>query len=321
MLATDFSPLRFSTGKLSERERLPIWCEEFGRALLRVDIEPLALPFYVEAELRALPDVRIIKSASSAMHFQRTRALVSDADDTIAIIVSKDCTASQRGRAVTLSAGDSVAILSQEPADVTFVEGPRLTMFVPRSALAERANNVDDLALQLIPHRTEALGLLVRYLKLIQEKGGSTPPELRDAVVNHIHDLVALALSKHAPFGESNLTAVAAARLNVALDYIAAHFADPELSLTKVAGCLQISPRYLQRLLEASGTSFMARVTELRLKRAFTVLTAQGESKIRISDVALQAGFSDISHFNRLFRSHFGATPSDVRAQGHRISI
>ena len=57
MLATDFSPLRFSTGKLSERERLPIWCEEFGRALLRVDIEPLALPFYVEAELRALPDV------------------------------------------------------------------------------------------------------------------------------------------------------------------------------------------------------------------------------------------------------------------------
>jgi hypothetical protein len=77
MLATDFSPLRFSTGKLSERERLPIWCEEFGRALLRVDIEPLALPFYVEAELRALPDVRIIKSVSSAMHFQRTRALVS----------------------------------------------------------------------------------------------------------------------------------------------------------------------------------------------------------------------------------------------------
>ena len=132
---------------------------------------------------------------------------------------------------------------------------------------------------------------------------------------------MALALSKHAPFGESNLTAVAAARLNVALDYIATHFADPELSLTKVAGCLRISPRYLQRLLESSGTSFMARVTELRLKRALTVLTAQGESKIRISDVALQAGFSDISHFNRLFRSHFGATPSDVRAQGHRISM
>jgi AraC-like DNA-binding protein len=29
----------------------------------------------------------------------------------------------------------------------------------------------------------------------------------------------------------------------------------------------------------------------------------------------LQAGFSDISHFNRLFRSRFGDTPKGVRAQ------
>jgi len=35
----------------------------------------------------------------------------------------------------------------------------------------------------------------------------------------------------------------------------------------------------------------------------------------RISDVALQVGFSDISHFNRLFRSRFGDTPRGVRGQ------
>jgi AraC-like DNA-binding protein len=29
--------------------------------------------------------------------------------------------------------------------------------------------------------------------------------------------------------------------------------------------------------------------------------------------VALQAGLSDISHFNRLFRSRFGDTPKGVR--------
>ena len=59
MLATDFSPLRFSTSRLPERDRLPTWREEFGRMLLHVDIEPVALPFHVEAELRALPDVRL----------------------------------------------------------------------------------------------------------------------------------------------------------------------------------------------------------------------------------------------------------------------
>jgi hypothetical protein len=59
MLVTDFSPLRFSTCGLPEGERVPTWREEFGRMLLYVDIEPLALPFYVEAELRALPGVRV----------------------------------------------------------------------------------------------------------------------------------------------------------------------------------------------------------------------------------------------------------------------
>jgi AraC-like DNA-binding protein len=35
---------------------------------------------------------------------------------------------------------------------------------------------------------------------------------------------------------------------------------------------------------------------------------------VRICDVALQAGFFNISHFNRLFRSRFGDTPKGVRA-------
>jgi AraC-like DNA-binding protein len=66
-----------------------------------------------------------------------------------------------------------------------------------------------------------------------------------------------------------------ATRLAAALNYIASHFSDPDLSLAKVAQSLNISPRYLQRLLESSGTSFTTHVTELRLKHAFTLLTAE----------------------------------------------
>jgi transcriptional regulator GlxA family with amidase domain len=95
---------------------------------------------------------------------------------------------------------------------------------------------------------------------------------------------------------------------------MASHFSDPELSLAKVAHSLGISARYLQRLLETSGTSFTAHVTELRLKHAFTLLTARDLSDVCICNIALQAGFSDISHFNRLFRSRFGGTPKGVRA-------
>ena len=71
--------------------------------------------------------------------------------------------------------------------------------------------------------------------------------------------------------------------------------------------------RYVHRLLETSGASFSERVNELRLQQAFMLLTE--EPPRRISDVALQVGFSDISHFNRLFRSRFGDTPRGVRGQ------
>jgi AraC-like DNA-binding protein len=116
--------------------------------------------------------------------------------------------------------------------------------------------------------------------------------------------------------GESGLGAVAAARLAAALEHIATRFRDPALSVAAVAISQGISARYLQGLLEMSGRSFTERVTELRLQRALALLTEADECPRRISDIALEAGFSDISHFNRLFRARFGDTPSAVRAQG-----
>jgi AraC-like DNA-binding protein len=34
-----------------------------------------------------------------------------------------------------------------------------------------------------------------------------------------------------------------------------------------------------------------------------------------VSSVAFEAGFGDLSYFNRAFRRFYGATPSNIRAQ------
>ena len=62
--------------------------------------------------------------------------------------------------------------------------------------------------------------------------------------------------------------------------------------------------------------SFTERVNELRLQRAFALLIEPHGSARRISDIALEVGFSDISHFNRLFRTRFGVSPRSVRGAG-----
>jgi hypothetical protein len=82
---------RFSTRELPERERVSRWREEFGRSLVRVDIEPLALddhPFVAEATLQALAGVRTAMCTGSAARYDRTRALAAKGGDLIALIIN-----------------------------------------------------------------------------------------------------------------------------------------------------------------------------------------------------------------------------------------
>jgi AraC-like DNA-binding protein len=50
------------------------------------------------------------------------------------------------------------------------------------------------------------------------------------------------------------------------------------------------------------------------------LLSARQGRRRRNADIAMEAGFSDVSHFNRLFRARFGDTPSGVRRLGSSSS-
>ena len=109
------------------------------------------------------------------------------------------------------------------------------------------------------------------------------------------------------------MSAVVAAQLDAILACIELRYAEPGLSPAKIARSQDISLRYFHRLIETTGISFTKRVNELRLNDAFKRLTDPRAAHLRISDIALQCGFSDISHFNRLFVARFGDVPSAIR--------
>jgi AraC-like DNA-binding protein len=66
-------------------------------------------------------------------------------------------------------------------------------------------------------------------------------------------------------------------------------------------------------LLHEAGASFTVRLTELRLRKAAERLAHPGDG--RISDIAFDCGFNDLSYFNRCFRRRFGLTPSAARGK------
>jgi AraC-like DNA-binding protein len=315
--SADFAPVRFSTDDLPERERLTRWREEFGRGMVYVDIEPLSpdRPFYADVTLQALPGVHMGNSKGSAARMTRTRALVGEGGGGLIGLVANlgpKASVIQRGRDDTLGVGDAYPMVTDEAAILTSTH--HIGILMPRATLAARVSNLDGAVMRVIPRETEPLRLLLSYISLVQKEAALTTPELRSTAVGHIHDLAALTLGANRDTRANGVSAVAAARLAAALADIDKRFGDPGLTVDAVARRQGVSPRYLQRLLEASGTSFTARVTELRLQRAFSLLTRASRDR-RISDIAMEAGFSDVSNFNRLFRARFGDTPSGVRAQ------
>jgi RhtB (resistance to homoserine/threonine) family protein len=82
-----------------------------------------------------------------------------------------------------------------------------------------------------------------------------------------------------------------------------------------------ISPRYIHKLFEAENMSLSRFVLGQRLERVHCMLTDPCHADRTIADIALAAGFGDLSTFNRQFRRHFGVTPSDVRYGRHSTSI
>ena len=97
--------------------------------------------------------------------------------------------------------------------------------------------------------------------------------------------------------------------------YVDAHLDDPELTTDRVARAHFISSRQLQYLMSEEGTTLSAYIRERRLERCRVDLKDPSRAGMAIIDIASGWGFSDPSHFSRLFRAAYGLTPRAYRQQ------
>jgi AraC-like DNA-binding protein len=105
-------------------------------------------------------------------------------------------------------------------------------------------------------------------------------------------------------------------RRSVILDEIDRRIGDPGLSATAMAAMLGVTPRYVHMLLKDTGRSFTHHVLNRRLEHAAKLLRDPQWRPRKIAEIAAEAGFTDLSYFNRAFRRQFAMTPSNMRAQG-----
>jgi AraC-like DNA-binding protein len=308
--------LRLSTDQFAERDRIEAARELIGRSLMKMEFELLPdVPFNVDMVFRALPDFGLASGICSAMDCLRTSQMIESNDLILTVALSGGGVLHVRDSEIPIGGG--MAALTRT-ADVSRCAIHSTSEFVnfrfPFDTIAPMIVDLDAAAMRPIPVNTEALRLLVHYASALKHENMLVSQEIQSLISSHLQDLAVLAIgaTRDAETIASG-RGVPAARLRAIKADIVRNFADRQLSIEAVALRNGITPRYVSMLLEGDATTFSEFVLAQRLHRAHLMLTDQRWSDRTVSSVAFDAGFGDLSYFNRAFRRRYGATPSDVR--------
>jgi AraC-like DNA-binding protein len=310
---------RFSTDFLKASERTPYFREVIGRSMARADLIPIeGRPLKWSMRAQALDGLVVVSTTTTGLVARRAKEMLSDGNDDLLFGIKRSgfSSASQIGRECAIPAGAAALLSSADPYAHIFPGPDRsLVLRIPRHRIADLVAVPEDTAARLIPASTESLRLLVDYVEMGLRRHRLASPELRQLFATHVRDLVALAIGATRDAAEiARGRGLAAARLNAAKRYIRDRLDDEGLIIANVAGRLGVTPRYLQMLFEAEGTTFTEYVLKQRLAQVHRMLSDPRFFDRTVTTIVFDGGFGSLSYFHRAFRRAYGATPSDIRA-------
>jgi len=186
---------------------------------------------------------------------------------------------------------------------------------LPRQELRRRRHGATVGFMALIPASASMLTLTNTYVDALLAHHDPDGADTSWFAADHVADLIAATVSPQG-FGftheNSNLRA---AQLQAMLGEIDRHFMKPGFSLRALARRFDVSPRQIQMLFTKAETSFTDEILRRRLALAHDMLRSQRNAHMSVIEIAHRCGFPTVSHFHRLFRRHFAATPGDVRGR------
>lgn len=316
---TPIAQQRFCTDAVQARHRLGSMRDYFGRHVMGVDITPPAgESFRLSTKTLLLPGALANLGTSSTMLFERNPSLMRDGNDDVMLSVMSTPSRfqSRRGGDLAIAGGQAVIYSLDNPWRWAHGDVAATSVRIPRAALAARSQAATGDPVQAVSRNTVALHLLQSYVRALFEVDQPLSAASGRLAANHLLDLVAeLLQTGRSERRRETRAGIAAARLALMQRDIAQHLDEPTLDVKWLAARHGVTPRYVQMLFEQEGTTFSTYVRAMRLDLAQRLLCDPAHAHRRVGDIALDAGFSDISNFNRAFRQRHGMTPTEARSE------
>jgi AraC-like DNA-binding protein len=316
----DHTPVVFSTSDVTDGDRLNAWQKAYVDTFVPCRIESNSEePFWSRFTSMNIGPVMIGSVAGPPKVCVRDK-FAAERDKTnylqVDVLQRGEKISKQCGREIAVCAGEALVFHNREP---SFTVSPTTTQVqtikIPETTIRGRIGDTARYAGVKLSCQVPQLRILAGYLQSLDFAGDLTDASSREMIGGHIVDLVVAALIRVEGRGDpSELYSVKAARLAAIRRLIESAFREPTFDTRHASQRLGISERYIQKLFEETGVTFSDYVAERRLRDAREKLLDRQLDQTKIRDIAWSAGFSDISHFNRLFRRRFGEKPSALRS-------
>jgi AraC-like DNA-binding protein len=326
------SVFRLDSEKFSQENRFEAWRAVAQEKLLPFDLQrPDGDSANFACRLESVPNIAglsVTRFESSSIVASRSKSHLSDGNDNYQLrlmeqgemVLEMDSPIGGRTANSPQIGSLSASILSNgrksrgwhmKPGGAS---GRLMVVSIPRGLLHSVVPNPDAYMLQLLPGTVPLMRFMVRYINDLVSERLPVNAGNAQAIRDQIMDLVAILMASAGatkPFVSS--TTRQALRVQSVKNHIEKHFQNSNLSLKEVADAMHLSPRSVQNALETENMNFSQYLLRVRLERAKGMLHSSSHRNLRVSEIAYECGFNDVSYFNRTFRGAYALTPRELR--------
>lgn len=301
----------YSTETVAKPYRFEYWKEVVCRHCIPAASQPMdERNFDGQLHVRGLGALDICTISSSLHHWERTpQHLKTGPDDDLwlGFLQRGYGQMEQGGRKAVLGADNLMLYDAAQAFRFSLGGTDNHLVRIPRHLLSSRLPGVENLTAEVLDDQRPGVTPLREMLR----QAVTAPPSLNNSDFSNrfamtLLDLIALSLEV------PQLETLSDERdlYGRVMSYMHKHLTDQELSIEQIAKAHHVSTRTVTRAFARHQKTPMSELWQARLQASRTAIE-RGQAR-SISQVALDCGFSDLSHFSHAFRKAFGVAPQTL---------
>jgi AraC-like DNA-binding protein len=308
----------FSTAGIEPRRKLDFWNDLASNSFSPLTAEPAdPLTFSGWLTRAAVENFLLAEVYSDAQRVRHSRAHVARTRQAMFFLhmqLDGESVTRQDGREAHLQPGDFTLADNSRPYEIAFA-GPN-RMFVLGIPVTQMRRHLACAESVVAIPMSACAGLNCLVSNFMRDFWtqcrSDLQPDVAPRVTHAILDLVAsaYAVAMQNPSDRSSLATAHRIRI---VNYIEAHLGDPDLTPLQVARACRITTRYLHHLFSDDDETIAKYILRRRLEQCSHALGDPAQRSRTVTAIAFDYGFNSPTHFGRVFRARYGATPREYR--------